>query len=282
MTILSMIAMTTSTPRAISSDGTPIAYLTVGTGPSVLAIPGALSTAADLLPFARALGARYTVHVIERRGRGASGPQGRDYSIDRECEDVLAVQSLTGARFLVGHSYGGLIALEAALSSDCFERVAVYEPGVAVNGSIGFDWMPAYARALQRGNPADAFVEFAIGARPQGSRTAPRWLMKRLLALAIPRAERARMYTLLDQNLREHEEVARLRDTYPRYAELRCRVLLMYGGKASSAGAARAIERVARVMSRARVFVFPALDHFGIQKKGAGDVARAVAEFFGD
>jgi hypothetical protein len=47
-------------------DGTPIAYLTIGGGPPTLVIPGARSTAADLLPFARALGAHFTVHVVER------------------------------------------------------------------------------------------------------------------------------------------------------------------------------------------------------------------------
>src|SRR5438477_554967 len=57
--------------------------------------------------FARALAEHFTVHIIERRGRGRSSPQGDDYSMDKEREDVLALQQQTGAAFLVDHSFGG-------------------------------------------------------------------------------------------------------------------------------------------------------------------------------
>jgi len=65
-----------------------------------------LSIAADYAAFARALSEHFTVHTIERRGRGESGPQGDDYSIVKECEDVLALQAKTSASFLVGHDAG--------------------------------------------------------------------------------------------------------------------------------------------------------------------------------
>jgi hypothetical protein len=52
--------------------------------------------AADYAAFARALSEHFMVHTIERRGRGESGPQGDDYSIVKECEDVLALQAETG------------------------------------------------------------------------------------------------------------------------------------------------------------------------------------------
>lgn len=81
----------------LSRDGTRIGYLSVGSGPPVLVVPGVLSMAADYGAFARALSRHFTVHTIERRGRGESGPQGDDYSIDKECEDVRALQAETGA-----------------------------------------------------------------------------------------------------------------------------------------------------------------------------------------
>jgi pimeloyl-ACP methyl ester carboxylesterase len=58
----------------LSKDGTKIGYLSVGSGPSVLVVPGVLSMAADYAAFARALSEHFTVHTIERRGRGESGP----------------------------------------------------------------------------------------------------------------------------------------------------------------------------------------------------------------
>src|SRR5512135_1649886 len=89
-----------------SEDGTRIAYLSTGHGPSILVIPGVLSMASDYTAFARALAENFAVHTIERRGRGESGPQGDGYSILKECDDVRAVRAATGASLLVGHSYG--------------------------------------------------------------------------------------------------------------------------------------------------------------------------------
>jgi pimeloyl-ACP methyl ester carboxylesterase len=117
-----------------SRDGTTIGYLSVGTGPALLVIPGVLSMAADCAAFARALSEHFTVHTIERRGRGESGPQGDDYSIVKECEDVLALQAETGAGYLVGHSYGGLVALEVTRNNTAFSKIVVYEPACPLMG----------------------------------------------------------------------------------------------------------------------------------------------------
>jgi pimeloyl-ACP methyl ester carboxylesterase len=96
----------------------------------------------DYLPFARAPAQSFAVHVIDRRGRGHSGPQGAEYRIERELEDLFAVQAHTGATAVFGHSYGGLVALEAATRSAGFTDVVVYEPGVSVAGSIPLGWLP--------------------------------------------------------------------------------------------------------------------------------------------
>lgn len=109
----------------ISKDGTRIGFLSTGAGPSVLVVPGVLSMAADYAASAHHLAARLSVHTIERRGRGESGPQGDDYSIVKECDDVRALQAQTDATLLVGHSYGGLVALEVARNNSSFTKNAV-------------------------------------------------------------------------------------------------------------------------------------------------------------
>jgi pimeloyl-ACP methyl ester carboxylesterase len=124
MTTTSLSAGAWTTHVVVSQDGATIRYLTLGSGPSVMVIPGALAVAADYTAFGRALAERFTVQIIERRGRGQSSPQGAEYSIRIECEDVLAVQRLTGASALVGHSYGGLVALEVARDNPSLSRIA--------------------------------------------------------------------------------------------------------------------------------------------------------------
>ena len=101
------IPVTTATVP--SADGTVVGYHTVGQGPGLIVVGGAMRAAEDYLALACGLAERYRVHVVDRRGRGLSGPQGPEYGIARECEDLLAVQAATGARVVFGHSYGGLV-----------------------------------------------------------------------------------------------------------------------------------------------------------------------------
>jgi pimeloyl-ACP methyl ester carboxylesterase len=280
MTTSYMSTTTYTTHTVRSQDGAKISYLTLGSGPAVLVIPGALSMAADYTAFASALAEHFAVHIIERRGRGLSSPQGDDYSMRKEREDVLALQQETGASFLVGHSFGGLVALEVARNNPSLTKVAVYEPGVSLDGSIPMDWMPGYQKKLAEKKYLDAFVEFSLGVGPDRARNTPAWLMKLLLPLFLSSHERKLMLGLLPENLREHQEVARLDSSYENYREIAAEVLLMYGGKSNSRWVDLAMERLATVLPRSETQVFPKLDHFGIDKKGPREVARAVSAYF--
>jgi pimeloyl-ACP methyl ester carboxylesterase len=198
----------------------------------------------------------------------------------KEREDVLALLQETGAAFLVGHSFGGLVALEVARNNPSLTKVAVYEPGVSLDGSIPMDWMPGYQKKLAEKKYLDAFVEFSLGVGPDRVRNTPAWLMKLLLPLFLNSHERKLMLGLLPENLREHQEVARLDSSYENYREISAEVLLMYGGKSNTRWVDLAMERLATVLPRSETQVFPKLDHFGIDKKAPREVARAVSAYF--
>jgi len=280
MTTSHMSKATDTTHAVLSQDGAKISYLTMGSGPSVLVIPGALSMAADYAAFASALAEHFTVHIIERRGRGRSSPQGDDYSMLKEREDVFALQQKTGASLLVGHSFGGLVALEVARNNRALTKIAVYEPGVSIDGSIPMGWMPGYEKKLAKKDYAGAFVEFLIGMGPERIRKIPHWYMKLLLPLIMSSHERKQRLGLLQENLREHKEVARLDNSYENYQEISAGVLLMYGGKDHTAQAERSMKRLAAVFPRSETKEFPKLDHFGIDKKAPREVAHAVSDYF--
>ena len=81
----------------------------------------------------------WSVHAIDRRGRGASGDTS-PYAIEREFEDVAAVAEVMAANAgrhvdVVGHSYGGRCALGAALRTTAIGRVVSYEGAPAPAGS---------------------------------------------------------------------------------------------------------------------------------------------------
>jgi len=264
-----------------SRDGTRIGYLSVGSGPSVLVIPGVLSMAADYAAFARALSEHFTVHTIERRGRGESGPQGDDYSIVKECEDVRALRAETGASLLVGHSYGGLVALEVARNNKAFSKIAVYEPGVSIDGSMPTAWMPGYEKKLAEKRNVDALVEFTLADAPPRIQRMPRWLMKLLFLVLVSCSRQYRqMLDLLYQNLREWREIARLDSSCDHYREVSGGVLLMYGGRSDSKAVTLAMERLAAILPHSVTKEFPRLDHFGIERTAPREVATAVRNYF--
>lgn len=269
-----------TTSIVLSRDGTTISYLSVGSGPAVIVVPGALSLARDYIAFARVLAEHFTVHTIERRGRGQSGPQGSDYSIKKECEDILALQRQTGARLLVGHSFGGLVALESARGNPAFTKIAVYDPGVSIDGSIPVGWIPGYEKNLAANKKLDAFVEFTLAMGPESARKTPPWLMKRMLPLFLKSHELKTILSLLQENLREHKEVARLDNSYENYRNISASVLLMYGGKGHIPQADTSMKRLAAVFPHAETREFPALDHFGLNKTGPQEVVRAVSAYF--
>jgi pimeloyl-ACP methyl ester carboxylesterase len=282
---MSMIEHDTNTTRSTvstvrSSDGTTMSYLSVGSGPAMIVVPGALSRASDYAAFARQLSEHFTVHTIERRGRGQSGPQGIDYSIIKECEDVHALQYKTGASLLVGHSFGGLVALEVARNNQTLAKVAVYEPGVSINRSVPIDWIPGYEQKLAEKKNLDAFVEFVRGMNPESAGKAPAWLLKRLLPIFMGSDELKLKLNLLQESLREHKEVARLDNSYANYREIAAGVLLMYGGKGRTAQAEAGWKQLTTAFRRVEIQEFPKLNHFGIDEGDPQEVARTVSAYF--
>jgi len=258
-----------------SADGTTIAYRAIGSGPPVIVISGALAVARDFDGFAQALGARFSVHTIERRGRGESGDRPDAYSILRECEDVAALEAATGATYVFGHSFGGLVALEHARMSGVCTKVAVFEPGI----SPRVEWVEAACAQLARGRDLDAFVTFARGANPAAGGM-PSWLLKLILPLAIRGEERKRKQHLLPTAVREHVAAAQLDGADARYESLAADVLVLAGGKRRGPDK-EALLRLTSAIPRARLVTLPALDHFGPEKKPQL-VTHAVSAFFAE
>lgn len=118
-----------SVETATSSDGTPIAYERGGAGPPLVVVHGTTSDHSTWELVLPELQEHFTVYSMDRRGRGESGDGGgAGYDIEREFEDVVAViDSIGEAACLIGHSYGAICALEAALRSGLVHRLVLYE-----------------------------------------------------------------------------------------------------------------------------------------------------------
>lgn len=262
-----------------SADGTPVEYLSVGRGPHVIVIPGALTMAADLTAFANLLAKLHTVHVVQRRGRGGSGPQGDQYGIARECEDIEAVRARTGARLLVGPSFGGLVALRAACGRAAFHAVAVYEPGISVGGSIPVDWIDRARREITAGADLEAFLTFIRGVNPDQTGRVPRRLLRVILRRAIPPTELRQNLALMPQAISEHAEIGRFDGRLADYREVGAATLIMRGKGRDTSRQAVALAHLAETIPRAEIMTFPKLNHFAPEKTPA-KIAGAVLRFF--
>ncbi|GIM95835.1 alpha/beta hydrolase [Paractinoplanes toevensis] len=219
-------------------------------------LPGSTRRARHYAALAAALSPAYTVHVVERRGRGRSPAQGSSYGLDQEVSDALEVLSETGSRQLFGHSYGGLIALHAALRTD-LDRVIAYEPGVSIHGAMPFDWMPRYAQLLAAGKPARAQVHFlhSVDLMPGGPVvTAAVWAMQRFTT------EGRAVRELLPTVTRELGEIRAMDSDGSRYAAVTAPALLLGGGR-SPAYIQEALPFLAEIMPNAKVIMTPEFDH---------------------
>ncbi|MCM2535266.1 alpha/beta hydrolase [Neobacillus pocheonensis] len=265
----------------ISRDGTVIGYLSIGKGPSLIVIHGALSSSNDLTKFAQELSDSFTVHIIDRRGRGISGPQGIEYSIIKESEDIQVVQEATGATHVFGHSYGGLVALETARMFQSFTKIALYEPGVSINSlPTDWDWVSQYEEAMDRKDFRGAFTRFVRGAGHSPLTRMPNWYAKFILRMVIRGNSWLKIKELLPTNLNEHKEVQRLESTYNNYQIINANVLLISGEK-SPETVHQMIEVLNQTIPETQTLILPKLHHLApCNEHSPIEVAKHVKRYF--
>ena len=262
-----------------SADGTAVEYLSVGHGPDVIVVPGTFAMAAALTDFATLLADRHTVHIVQRRGRGGSGPQGDRYGIDRECEDVEAIRARTGARLIFGHSYGGLVALRAACLHAEFDAVAVYEPGLSVDGSMPVDWTDRARREVSAGEDFEAFLTYVRGNNPNQSGRVPRWLLRTILPYALPVAKLRQNVMLMPQVINEYVAAGRFDGRIADYREVTASTMIMHGKGPLTSRHVVAAARLGETIPQGETVCFPKLDHEAPENE-PGEVADAVLRFF--
>lgn len=157
-----------------AADGAALAVTTCGDEHApgerrVAVVVGAHLSAWYYRPFAHVLRSRlrelsgqdWAVDVYDRRGRGDSDAQPRDYSMDTEVTDLAAVLEHTGARNLIGHSLGGSVVLNALQQEgELFpaelvpDRTALYDPCVNLDGPRTARWMARLEQAVADGRTA--------------------------------------------------------------------------------------------------------------------------------
>lgn len=188
--------MTPGRADVVSPDGTSIAVWRSGEGPPLVLIHGAAADHNRWAPVLPALEERFTVLAIDRRGRGQSG-DADDYALEREFEDVVAVVESAGEGVnVLGHSYGGICALEAALLTDRIRKLVLYEPplGFLASPPHVVDQLQALLAAGRRDELLVFFMREVAGLptdQVELMRSLPAWEARLDAADTIPREELA-------------------------------------------------------------------------------------------
>src|SRR6185369_11620128 len=103
---------------------------------------------------------RFTVCAMDRRGHGLSGDS-PNYSLRKEAEDVAAVvDSRRGTVFVLGHSYGGVSALEAMFLTKRISKLILYEPPVQEPVERDLAIAGRMERMIRDGAREDAAITF--------------------------------------------------------------------------------------------------------------------------
>lgn len=242
--------------RVTSRDGTPIASWRSGDGPPLVLVHGTVSDHSRWAPVLPAFEQRHTVHAVDRRGRGASG-DADDFAVEREFEDVAAVvDSLGEPVILLGHSYGGLCALEAALLSRDVRALVLHDPGFEVAGAEihppdVVERLEALLRAGDREGVVETTAREVAGQPPEVvalMRTQPAWRARVAAAHTVPRELRA---------------ITTYRFDPERFRELAVPTLLLTGSESPPAYRL-AVEAVDAVLADSRIVVMPGQGHGAI------------------
>lgn len=208
--------------RVQSPDGTVIGCHLSGAGPPLVLVHGTAADHTRWKPVLGMLAARFTTFAIDRRGRGSSSA--RDpYAIESEFADITAVIDSIGAEVdVLGHSFGAVCCLEAAIRTTHVRRLVLYEPPLPVGLEIPPPALLGRLQALSDAGEHDAVVSMFLREvvrmtpseidllRAEGS-----WPARVAAAPTIPRE-------------------LRIADTYTpafdRYATLQMPTLLLCGG----------------------------------------------------
>ena len=200
-----MTTLQTDVLSIVSPDGTKLGVERVGSGPPLVAVHGGIGDRSRWTLLKERVADRFTLHLLDRRGRGASTEESREpYALEREVDDVLAVIEAVGepVRYL-GHSYGALIGLEPLARTSAIERALLYEPPFDTPGHVmiaaaTLDRIEARIDAGDREGALETFYREVLGADPEPFKLLPMWPVRLAIVHTIVREGRIGLTYRLD------------------------------------------------------------------------------------
>lgn len=255
--------------RVASKDGTLIAVECAGSGPALLMVHGGVGDRTRWTPMFPLLSSHFTVCAMDRRGHGLSGDS-PDYSLQKEAEDVAAVvDSRPGRVFVLGHSYGGVSALEAMFLTSRIAKLILYEPPVQEPVERDLAVAGQMERLIRAGAREDAAIVFLTDVVQ---------LSRAEVAIMRGRPAWPELVSTIDGQLRQMRALAAYRFDAERMRAVRQPTLLLLGGETTSPYLKQAIDSLQASLAHATRVVLRGQQHNAMDT-GREMLARAIIPF---
>lgn len=236
-----------------STDGTTIAVERTGSGPPMVLVHGTTLDRASWNLVRPRFEDQFAVYAMDRRGCGESG-DADTYELEREFEDVLAViESIDSPVTLVGHSFGALCAIEAALRTETLRELVLYEP--PIDQGLGTESVLAEMKTLLDDGANEQALELflrefagATSADIDEARSEPDWQER------VDAAHTA---------YREPHEIEQHEFDTARYSDISTPTLLVSGTESPPHLQAK-IDELADILPNSRVAILEGEGHGGI------------------
>ncbi|MFU8871538.1 alpha/beta fold hydrolase [Micromonospora sp. SL4-19] len=250
--------------RITAPDGAGIVLHSTGDGPGIVLVHGGGVTINEYRRLAMRLADRFTVHLYNRRGRADAAPRREPYTVEQEIEDLGAVLSHTGARRVIGHSYGAFVVLRAALQLP-LDQVVTYDAPICLAGhGLPTAFLDPAEEAIRAGDIPRAMAIVGAGVNPQsGASKLPIGVQTAVCRVFLRTPIGRTMGDLLSMTLRETRQIQEHDGPAEEYAGITAEVLLACGAKAA-AYYAEVDEILAGVLPRARALRVPRCAHNAI------------------
>lgn len=245
---------TAGTPSQVSfirsKDGTRIAVECTGKGPSLLIVHGGIGDRSRWKPLLPLFASHFTVCAMDRRGHGESDA-GANYSLTKEFQDVAAVvNSLPGPVFVLGHSIGGVCALEAAFVTNKISKLVLYEPPLQdLDHTAVADRMEKMIHAGDREQALVTFLREIVMISPDE------------LAAMKRQASWLGRVSGIDIQIREIRALSKYGFDEKRMRTIEVPTLLLTGSKTASPQLKQAINSLMDTLPRRTLVVFESQEH---------------------
>ena len=270
------------TGSVTSNDGTIIGYRQMGQGPGVVVVHGTMSSGQTHTQLGEAMASAFTVYLLDRRGRGLSGPGGDDYSLQMEVEDLDAVLARTGARNVFAVSSGAIVTLQHALTRPVIRKAAIFEPPLLLPSAA--ELMARNDREIGEGNITAALVTGMVGAQmgPPIMRAMPRWLLERLTNMMMSgedkkaKADDVTFRKLAPTMRYDGRLILEVGRRLEPFRAVQADVLLI-GGSKSPAYLREGHDALEKILPHVRRIELPGLDHAASWNRDRGGKPQQVA-----